>query len=95
MLWLGLLLAACRLFEEAGRLTEEELAVGAVQADAVLRHKFAEEVPVHMRVEMGGAAVEKRGGAGAHDLHGRCRRMPERTMPRSCHGYGALGDPFM
>ncbi|KAG2422329.1 hypothetical protein HXX76_016114 [Chlamydomonas incerta] len=46
--------AMAGLLERAVHSTEEELASGSVQADLLITHKYAEEVPVTLRVDMGG-----------------------------------------
>ncbi|PNW87648.1 hypothetical protein CHLRE_02g142166v5 [Chlamydomonas reinhardtii] len=46
--------AMAGLLERAVHSTEEELASGSVQADMLVTHKYAEDVPVTVRVDMGG-----------------------------------------
>jgi|LauGreSBDMM110SN_4_FD.fasta_scaffold78025_2 hypothetical protein len=45
------------LIKQACHLTEAELATGMVHADTMIRHKYAEDVPVSLRFDMGGACV--------------------------------------
>lgn len=49
-----------RLLERAVHSTEEELASGSVQADMLVTHKYAEDVPVTVRVDMGGRHARRR-----------------------------------
>lgn len=48
-------LRAASLIASCSRFSEAELMAGAVQADTLIRHKYAESVPVRIKIEMGGA----------------------------------------
>ncbi|KAG2487286.1 hypothetical protein HYH03_014127 [Edaphochlamys debaryana] len=47
------------LLEKAAKMTEEELGTGTLTIDTLLQHKYAEEVPVSIRVEMGGTGDQR------------------------------------
>ncbi|GIL79405.1 hypothetical protein Vretimale_18290 [Volvox reticuliferus] len=51
--------AVDKLLEKAMKATAEDLADGYLQADIMLTHKFAEDVPVTLRVELGGTADQR------------------------------------
>ncbi|GLI68263.1 hypothetical protein VaNZ11_012618, partial [Volvox africanus] len=51
--------AVDRLLEKAMKATAEDLADGYLQADILLTHKFAEDVPVTLRIELGGTADQR------------------------------------
>ena len=42
------------LIKQACQLSEADLATGMVHADTMIRHKYAEDVPVSVRFDMGG-----------------------------------------
>lgn len=48
------LASVCSLLLHAGTLTEAQLAAGGASMPITLRHKYAEDVPVELRIEMGG-----------------------------------------
>ncbi|KXZ48338.1 hypothetical protein GPECTOR_28g744 [Gonium pectorale] len=53
--------AVGKFIEQAARATDEDIASGALklEMDTLLQHKYAEDVPIAMRVELGGTAGQR------------------------------------
>jgi hypothetical protein len=47
----------CSLVANCANYTEQELRAGAVQIKTTIRHKYAQDVPVSIRFEMGGKSA--------------------------------------
>ncbi len=71
-----------RLLERAVHSTEEELSTGSVQADMMITHKYAEEVPVTVRVDMGGRQA-------CRPRHHHCLHDAPGLLARACLGVTA------
>lgn len=48
-----------KMIKEASVMTEQELAEGGVTANTFIKHKYAEDVPVSMKFEMGGTSEQR------------------------------------
>lgn len=48
-----------RMIKEAAAMSEEELAQGGVTANTLIKHKYAEDVPVYMTFQMGGTRDQR------------------------------------
>ena len=48
-----------KMIKEAAAMTEQELAAGGVTANTFIKHKYAEDVPVSIKFEMGGTSEQR------------------------------------
>lgn len=48
----------CSLVASCANCTEQELKAGAVQIKTTIRHKYAQDVPVSIKFEMGGEPAQ-------------------------------------
>ena len=62
----------CSLVDDAGQYNEAQLAGGAVQLQTTIKHKYGDDLTVHIKVEMGGEPAPPRQQQAHPAALGRC-----------------------